>query len=81
MSRRNKILNPNARGAMDRLKMETANEVGVKLNAGYNGDIKSKDAGTVGGNMVKKMIEDYEAKAESAGVATAENKYNSSSNS
>jgi small acid-soluble spore protein D (minor alpha/beta-type SASP) len=58
----NRILNPNARGAMDRLKMETANEVGVQLKEGYNGDIKSKDAGTIGGNMVKKMIQAYENK-------------------
>jgi small acid-soluble spore protein D (minor alpha/beta-type SASP) len=58
----NRILNPNARGAMDRLKMETANEVGVQLKEGYNGDIKSKDAGTVGGNMVRKMIQAYENK-------------------
>lgn len=60
MARNNQILNQNARGALDRLKMETANEVGVKLNDGYNGDIKSRDAGLVGGNMVKKMIQSYE---------------------
>jgi hypothetical protein len=62
MARSNQILNPNARGALDRLKMETANEVGVKLNQGYNGDIKSKDAGYIGGNMVKKMVQSYENK-------------------
>lgn len=60
MARNNQILNQNARGALNRLKMETANEVGVKLNQGYNGDIKSRDAGLVGGNMVKKMIQSYE---------------------
>ncbi len=70
MARNNKILNPNARGKLNQLKMETANEVGVKLNEGYNGDIKSKDAGQIGGNMVKKMIEDYEIKAESSGFPT-----------
>ena len=59
----NRILNPNARAALDRLKMETANEVGVQLNEGYNGDLKSKDAGYIGGNMVKKMIQSYENKA------------------
>jgi small acid-soluble spore protein D (minor alpha/beta-type SASP) len=75
---RNKLLNPNARGALNRLKMETANEVGVTLKDGYNGDLKSKDAGQIGGNMVKKMVEDYEAKAESSGTATTNNKYNSS---
>ena len=69
MSRRGRILNPNARGALDRLKMETANEVGVELKEGYNGDIKSKDAGQIGGNMVKKMVESYEN-----GVSDAENK-------
>lgn len=60
MARNNQILNQNARGALNRLKMETANEVGVRLNEGYNGDIKSRDAGLVGGNMVKKMIQSYE---------------------
>lgn len=78
MARNNRILKPNARAALDRLKMETANEVGVKLNEGYNGDIKSREAGQIGGNMVKKMVEDYEIKAENSGVATENNKYNSS---
>ena len=59
----NRILNPNARAALDRLKMETANEVGVQLNEGYNGDLKSKDAGYIGGNMVRKMVQSYENKA------------------
>jgi hypothetical protein len=45
---------------MDRFKMEAAREVGVNLNNGYNGDITSKQAGSVGGHMVKKMIEAYE---------------------
>ena len=56
----NRILNPNAREAMDRFKMEAANEVGVNLNQGYNGDITARQAGSVGGQMVKKMIEAYE---------------------
>ena len=60
MARNNSILNPKARGALNKLKMETANEVGVKLNDGYNGDLKSKDAGQIGGNMVKKMVQSYE---------------------
>lgn len=60
MSKNNQILNPNARDTLNRLKMETAGEVGVKLNQGYNGDIKSRDAGLVGGNMVKKMVQSYE---------------------
>ncbi len=59
----NRIVNPNARAALDRLKMETANEVGVQLNEGYNGDLKSKDAGHIGGNMVRKMIQSYEDNA------------------
>ena len=45
---------------MDRFKMEAAREVGVTLNNGYNGDISSKQAGSVGGQMVKKMIQSYE---------------------
>ena len=56
----NKLVNPNAREAMNRFKMEAANEVGVSLKQGYNGDLTSKQAGSVGGQMVKKMIESYE---------------------
>ena len=51
----NKLLNPNAREAMDKFKMEAASEVGVKLKQGYNGDLTSREAGSVGGQMVKKM--------------------------
>ena len=51
---------PQAREAMDRFKMEAASEVGVNLKQGYNGDLTSKQAGSVGGQMVKKMIEQYE---------------------
>ena len=54
------ILNPNARDAMDRFKMEAAHEVGVNLKQGYNGDLTSRQAGSVGGQMVKKMIQAYE---------------------
>lgn len=50
-----KIVVPAAREAMDRFKMEAANEVGVTLKQGYNGDISSKQAGSIGGQMVKKM--------------------------
>lgn len=60
---RNQLVNPNARAALDRLKMETASEVGVTLNQGYNGDIKARDAGFIGGNMVRKMIQSYENSA------------------
>ena len=57
---KSKIVVPQAREAMDRFKMEAANEVGVNLKNGYNGDLTSKQAGSVGGQMVKKMIEAYE---------------------
>ena len=57
----NTSLNPNARGALDKFKMEAAGEVGVNLKQGYNGDLTSKQAGSVGGQMVKKMISSYES--------------------
>ena len=56
----NKLNVPQARAAMDKFKMEAANEVGVNLKDGYNGDLTSRQAGSVGGQMVKKMIESYE---------------------
>ena len=56
----NKINIPEARQAMNQFKMEAANEVGVNLKKGYNGDLTSRQAGSVGGQMVKKMIEAYE---------------------
>ena len=56
----NKTLVPEAKEALERFKMEAANEVGVNLKQGYNGDLTSKQAGSVGGQMVKKMIESYE---------------------
>ena len=55
-----KINVPEARAAMDKFKMEAAAEVGVNLKQGYNGDLSSREAGSVGGQMVKKMIESYE---------------------
>ena len=51
---------PLAREALDKFKMEAASEVGVNLKNGYNGDLTSRQAGSVGGQMVKKMIESYE---------------------
>ena len=51
---------PEARAALEKFKMEAASEVGVNLKQGYNGDLTSKQAGSVGGQMVKKMIEAYE---------------------
>ena len=56
----NKLVVPSAREAMNKFKMEAANEVGVNLKQDYNGDLTSKQAGSVGGQMVKKMIESYE---------------------
>ncbi len=56
----NKLNVPEAREAMDKFKMEAANEVGVNLKQGYNGDLTAQQAGSVGGQMVKKMIEAYE---------------------
>jgi len=59
MSKSN-IVVPEAKDALERFKMEAANEVGVNLKQGYNGDLTSKQAGSIGGQMVKKMIESYE---------------------
>ncbi len=56
----NKLNIPEAKAAMNKFKMEAANEVGVNLKEGYNGDLTSREAGSVGGQMVKKMIESYE---------------------
>ena len=56
----NKTLIPEAKEALNKFKMEAANEVGVNLKQGYNGDLTSRQAGSVGGQMVKKMIEKYE---------------------
>ncbi len=52
---------PEAREALNRFKMEAANEVGVNPKQGYNGDLTAKQAGSIGGQMVKKMIESYES--------------------
>ena len=57
---KSKVVVPEAREALDKFKMEAASEVGVNLKQGYNGDLTSKQAGSVGGQMVKKMIESYE---------------------
>lgn len=56
----NQTMVPEARAAMDRFKMEAASEVGVDLKDGYNGDLTSRQAGSIGGQMVKKMVESYE---------------------
>ena len=59
-SNTNQINVPEAREAMYNMKHEVANELGITLNQGYNGNISAKDAGHIGGNMVKKMIEAQE---------------------
>ena len=56
----NKKLVPEAMSALDKFKYEVASEVGVTLKDGYNGDISAKDAGKIGGNMVRKMIQQVE---------------------
>ena len=56
----NKKLVPEAKEALNRFKYEVANEVGVSLKDGYNGNLSSRDAGRIGGNMVKKMIQQVE---------------------
>lgn len=56
----NNLLVPEAKAAMDTFKMESAKEVGVMLKQGYNGDLTSKQAGSIGGQMVKKMIQAYQ---------------------
>ena len=60
MAKSSKSSVPGARDALDRFKMEAAAEVGVNLKNGYNGDLTSREAGSVGGQMVKKMIDSYE---------------------
>lgn len=56
----NKLLVPQAKAAMDQFKYEAAQDVGVQLNQGYNGNLTSAQAGSIGGQMVKKMIQQYE---------------------
>ncbi len=56
----NKTLVPEAKTALDQFKMQAASEVGVNLTNGYNGNLTSREAGSIGGQMVKKMVEKYE---------------------
>ena len=56
----NNYVVPQAKAAMEQFKMEAAREMGVDLSQNYNGDLTSKQAGSIGGQMVKKMIEKYE---------------------
>lgn len=60
MARNNQKVVPQAAAALDRMKYEIASEVGVNLKEGYNGDISARDAGRVGGTMVKRLIEQAE---------------------
>lgn len=60
MANRNRVEVPEAKDAMDRFKMEVASEIGVPLKQGYNGDLTSAQNGSVGGEMVRRMIKDYE---------------------
>ena len=57
---RNRVLIPEAKAGLNKFKMEVAREVGVNLTEGYNGDLTSRENGSVGGQMVKKMVEAYE---------------------
>jgi small acid-soluble spore protein D (minor alpha/beta-type SASP) len=59
-NRSNRVLVPQAKEGLNRFKMEAAGEVGVNLKEGYNGDLTSRENGSVGGQMVKKMVEAYE---------------------
>ena len=61
MTNSNKSVVPEAKEALNKFKYEVANEVGVNLKQGYNGDLSSKDAGRIGGNMVRKMIQQAES--------------------
>lgn len=60
MAKSNRKLVPEAKEGLDRFKMEAASEVGVNLKNGYNGDLTSRENGSVGGQMVKKMVQSYE---------------------
>ncbi|MCM0650905.1 alpha/beta-type small acid-soluble spore protein [Clostridium swellfunianum] len=61
-NRSNRVLVPQAKEGLNKFKMEASREVGVNLKEGYNGDLTSREAGSVGGQMVKKMVEAYEQK-------------------
>ena len=67
MESNNRIVVPEAKSAMEQFKQQAASEVGVTLNKGYNGELTSRQAGSIGGQMVKKMIEKYENDLKSQG--------------
>ena len=60
MSNKSRVLVPESREALDQFKVEAAREVGTPLTNGYNGDLTSRQNGSVGGQMTKRMVEDYE---------------------
>lgn len=60
MTSSNKKVVPEARESLDKFKYEIANEMGISLSEGYNGNLSSRDAGRIGGNMVRKLIEQAE---------------------
>ena len=59
-SKSNRVEVPEAKAAMDRFKTEVASELGVNLKEGYNGDLTSREAGSIGGEMVRRMVKSYE---------------------
>jgi len=59
-SRSNRVEVPEAKAAIDRFKTEVASELGVNLKEGYNGDLTSREAGSIGGEMVRRMVKSYE---------------------
>lgn len=59
-SRSNRVEVPEAKAALDRFKTEVASELGVNLKEGYNGDLTSREAGSIGGEMVRRMVKSYE---------------------
>ena len=56
----NRMEVPQAKDAMNKFKMEVASELGVNLKEGYNGDLTSREAGSIGGEMVRRMVKSYE---------------------
>lgn len=64
----NRMEVPQAKDAMDKFKMEVANEIGVNLKQGYNGDLTSAQAGSIGGEMVRRMIKRQEEQMASGGM-------------
>jgi hypothetical protein len=59
-NRSNRVLVPQAKEGLNKFKLEASREVGVQLKEGYNGDLTSREAGSIGGQMVKRMVEAYE---------------------